>query len=138
MLEPQVIHAKGAAKANSDFRRVLFTGSHSQLVLMALRPSEEIGTEVHSDVDQLLYVVAGEGVAVLGSIRQALPKGAVFCVPAGTIHNVINTGDEPLKLFTVYSPPQHAPQTVHRTKAEADAAEKQEVLVSAQGREVSV
>lgn len=130
MTEPRVIDVKQAAKENTDFRRVLFTGPHSQLVLMALAPSEEIGTEVHTDVDQLLYVVKGEGVAVLGDTRQSFDKGAVFCVPAGTTHNVINTGDEPLKLFTVYSPPQHAPETVHHTKSDADKSEELEIVVA--------
>jgi mannose-6-phosphate isomerase-like protein (cupin superfamily) len=127
MNEPQVIDVKQAAKENSDFRRVLFTGPHSQLVVMALGPGEDIGTEVHTNVDQLLYVVKGEGVAVLGNARRTFDKGAVVCVPAGTTHNVINTSQEPLKLFTVYSPPQHAPATVHRTKSDADKAEQIEV-----------
>ncbi|HEY8784953.1 MAG TPA: cupin domain-containing protein [Candidatus Limnocylindria bacterium] len=90
---------------------------------MALLPGEEIGAEVHGAVDQLLYVVKGGGIAVLGNAKETLGKGAMFCVPAGTTHNVVNTGDEPLKLFTVYSPPQHAAGTVHATKMEADAAE---------------
>ncbi len=123
MIEPSVIDAKEATKENSNFRKVLFTGTRSQLVVMALLPGEEIGTEVHGEIDQLLYVVKGQGVAVFGNVKEALAKGAVFCVPAGTTHNVINTGDEPLKLFTVYSPPQHAPGTIHATKADAAAAE---------------
>ena len=130
MTEPRVIDVKQAAKENSDFRRVLFTGPHSQLVLMALAPSEEIGTEVHGNVDQLLYVVKGQGVAVLGSAKRPFDKGAVICVPAGTSHNVINTGDEPLKVFTVYSPPQHAPETVHHTKSDADKAEEIETAAA--------
>lgn len=124
MIEPRVIDAKESAKENSNFRKVLFTGTRTQLVVMALRPGEEIGAEVHSAVDQLLYVVKGEGTAVLGDASEALGKGAMFCVPAGTTHNVINTGDETLKLFTVYSPPQHAAGTVHATKLAADAAER--------------
>lgn len=123
MIEPSVIDAKEATKENSNFRKVLFTGTRSQLVVMALLPGEEIGTEVHGEIDQLLYVVKGQGVAVFGNVKETLAKGAVFCVPAGTTHNVINTGDEPLKLFTVYSPPQHAPGTIHATKADAAAAE---------------
>ncbi len=123
MIEPNVIDAKRMAKENSNFRKVLFTGTRSQLVVMALLPGEEIGTEVHGAVDQLLYVVKGRGIAVLGDVKETLAKGAMFCVPAGTTHNVVNTGDEPLKLFTVYSPPQHAARTIHATKMEADAAE---------------
>jgi mannose-6-phosphate isomerase-like protein (cupin superfamily) len=119
MIEPNVIDAKKMAKENSYFRKVLFTGTQAQLVVMALAPGEEIGTEVHGAVDQLLYVVKGGGVAVLGDVKETFGKGAMFCVPAGTTHNVVNTGDEPLKLFTIYSPPQHAAGTVHETKADA-------------------
>jgi mannose-6-phosphate isomerase-like protein (cupin superfamily) len=131
MLERRVIDVTQAAQKNSDFRHVLFTGTHSQLVLMALRPTEQIGMEVHGEVDQLLYVVRGRGVAATGDATEALVEGDVFCVPAGTTHNVVNTGAEPLKLFTVYSPPQHAAETVHHTKADADAAERNEVPVAA-------
>lgn len=125
MVESRVIDAKRVAEENSYFRKVLFTGTRSQLVAMALPPGEEIGTEVHGDVDQLLYVVKGGGVAVSGETKESFATGAVFCVPAGTTHNVINTGDQPLKLLTAYSPPQHAAGTVHKTKVEADAAEKE-------------
>ena len=131
MIEPRVIDARKSAKENSDFRKVLFTGARTQLVAMALLPGEEIGAEVHTVVDQLLYVVTGEGTAVIGSTPEALGKGAMFCVPAGTTHNVINTSDGTLKLLTVYSPPQHAPGTVHVTKADADAAEKKHAALSA-------
>jgi len=123
MIEPRVIDAKKAAEENSSFRKVLFTGTRTQLVVMALLPREEIGSEVHKAVDQLLYVVKGEGVAVIGDAEEPLRNGAMFCVPAGTTHNLINTGTEPLKLFTLYSPPQHAAGTVHMTKVDADAAE---------------
>lgn len=124
VIQPCVIDARKAAKENTAFRSVLYTGERSQLVMMALAPGEEIGLETHAHVDQLLYVVTGEGVAVFGDARQPCPKGAVFCVPAGTKHNLVNTGAEPLKLLTVYSPPQHARGTVHVTKADADAAER--------------
>jgi mannose-6-phosphate isomerase-like protein (cupin superfamily) len=123
MIEPNVIDAKRMTKENPNFRKVVFTGTRTQLVVMALLPGEEIGTEVHGAVDQLLYVVKGRGIAVLGDVKETFAEGAMFCVPAGTTHNVVNAGDEPLKLFTVYSPPQHAAGTIHATKAEADAAE---------------
>ena len=123
MIEPNVIDAKKIAKENSYFRKVLFTGTQTQLVVMALLPGEDIGTEVHGAVDQLLYVVQGGGTAVFVEVKETFGKGAMFCVPAGTTHNVVNTGDEPLKLFTIYSPPQHPAGTVHETKMEADAAE---------------
>lgn len=130
MIEPRIIEAKKSAKENSSFRKVLFTGTRTQLVVMALLPGEEIGAEVHTAVDQLLYVVKGEGTAALGNAREAFRKGAMFCVPAGTTHNVINTGKETLKLFTIYSPPQHAAGTVHETKREADAAEETHAALS--------
>jgi len=124
MTEGYVVDIKKAAKDNDFFRKVLFTGTKSQLVLMSLRPGEEIGTEVHK-VDQVLYVVDGEGSVVLGGVDKEFVKGEIVFVPAGVRHNVINTGVEPMKLFTIYAPPQHAPGTVHRTKAVAEEAERE-------------
>ena len=126
MSEGYVVNIKKAAKGNDFFRQVLFTAGKSQLVLMALQAHEEIGEEVH-EVDQVLYVVEGEGKVVLDGASQEFEKGMIVVVPAGVRHNVINTDDEPMKLFTVYAPPQHAPGTVHRTKADAEAAEKREL-----------
>lgn len=123
---------KEAAKDNDDFRRVLFTGTHSQLVVMSLLAGEEIGEEVH-DVDQVLYVVEGGGEALVGGQGMPFDKGHVLAVPAGTRHNIRNTERKPLKLFTVYAPPQHAAATIHHTKADAVAAEGAEV-VAAPGR----
>lgn len=122
MIEPRIIDIKRAAKENIFFRKVLVTANKSQVVLMSLIPGEEIGTESH-DGDQLLYAVKGEGVAVINGVQEPFEKGTMLCVPAGAEHNVINTGDEPFKLFTIYAPPQHAGGTVHETKAEAEAAE---------------
>jgi mannose-6-phosphate isomerase-like protein (cupin superfamily) len=127
MTEPRVIEVKDAAKDNRSFRKVLFTGAKSQLVIMSLLPGEEIGAETH-DGDQLLYAVKGEGRAVIDGTTEPFAKGAIVCVPAGLVHNVINTGPDPLKLFTVYAPPQHAVGTVHATKAEAEAAEGAEAI----------
>lgn len=118
------------AKENEDFRRVLFTGAFSQLVVMALHPSEEIGYEVHT-VDQILYAVEGEGEAILNGVPESFEKGDVVVVPAGVQHNIRNTDDKPLKLFTIYAPPQHPAGTVHSTKADALSAEK--VLVGSAG-----
>jgi mannose-6-phosphate isomerase-like protein (cupin superfamily) len=126
MTQGYVLDIKKAAKDNDYFRRVLFTGTKSQLVLMSLRPGEEIGAEVHK-VDQILYVVDGEGKVVLDGVDKEFDKGEIVFVPAGVHHNVINTDDEPMKLFTVYAPPQHAAGTVHRTKAVADEAEREEL-----------
>ena len=124
MIEPRIIDVKEAAKENSFFRKVLFTAAKSQVVLMSLLPGEEIGTEVHRG-DQLLYAVRGEGVALINGRRVDFEKGTIFCVPAGAQHNVINIGKQPLKLFTIYAPPEHADGTIHETKAEADLAEAQ-------------
>lgn len=107
---------------NGDFRRVLYTGKNLQLVLMALRPGEEIGEEVHDDIDQFFRVESGEGELVIDGAVRPVKADFAMIVPAGARHNVRNTGKTPLKLYTVYGPPEHVDGTVHRTKAEADAA----------------
>lgn len=109
------------ARRNSFFREVVSTGPHAQVVVMSIPPKGEIGEETHHDVDQVLVFVEGEGVAVLEGQRTALTPGHLVHVPAGTRHNFLNEGSVDLKLYTVYAPPQHAPGTIHRTKAEADA-----------------
>lgn len=110
------------ALANGHFRKVLYTTERTQLVLMCVQPGDDIGFETH-DLDQVLVFVAGQAETLLGGHQGAVGAGDVVVVPAGTAHNFINSGDEPLKLYTVYAPPEHAPGTIHRTKAEADAAE---------------
>ena len=112
------------AKRNSYFREVVSTGPHAQIVVMSIPPAGEIGEEVHPDVDQVLVFVEGEGVAVLEGQRSPMSPGRLVHVPAGTRHNFVNEGSVDLKLYTVYAPPQHAPGTIHRTRAEADADEK--------------
>jgi mannose-6-phosphate isomerase-like protein (cupin superfamily) len=111
-------------KRNSYFREVVSTGPHAQVVVMSIPPAGEIGEEVHPDVDQVLVFVEGEGVAVLEGQRSPMSPGRLVHVPAGTRHNFVNEGSVDLKLYTVYAPPQHAPGTIHRTRAEADADEK--------------
>lgn len=107
---------------NEHFREVLFTGPKSQLVLMALRPGEDIGLETHPDTDQFLRVEAGTGRAILDGEEHDLVDGSAVVVPAGTEHNVVNTSrTETLKLYTIYTPPEHADGTVHATKAAAEA-----------------
>jgi large conductance mechanosensitive channel protein len=106
------------AMRNSFFREVLATGPHSQVVAMSIPPGGDIGEEVHHDVDQVLVFVAGKGEAVLEGERSAVGPGWLVQVPAGTRHNFVNNGPEDLRLYTVYAPPQHAPGTIHRTKAE--------------------
>jgi mannose-6-phosphate isomerase-like protein (cupin superfamily) len=109
---------------NHDFRRVLFTGPNTQLVLMTLQPGEDIGLETHDGHDQFIRVEAGTGVVLLEGKESALEDGSAVVIPAGTEHNVVNTSDdEPLRLYTLYSPPEHPDGTVHRTKQEAEAAE---------------
>ena len=111
------------AQKNTDFRHEIVTGQHSQVVLMSIPTGGEIGEETHHDVDQTLIFVSGEGEAVLDGVRQRVQANTLCFVPAGTRHNFINTGAQPLQLYTVYAPPEHAPGTVFHTKAEADAAE---------------
>lgn len=129
MIEPCVVDVNVAAKENTLFRKVLFTAAKSQLVIMSLLPGEEIGSEVH-DGDQLLYAAKGDGIAIFDGREVRFEKGMVFCVPAGARHNVINRSDEPMKLFTFYAPPQHAAGTIHRTKADAEAAEREEASLA--------
>lgn len=105
---------------NDDFRRVLYTAKHCQLVVMSLKPKEEIGAEVHK-LDQFFRVEAGSGEAVLDGVRTAITAGFAVVVPAGAKHNITNTGDVPLKLYTLYSPPNHRDGIVHHTRAEAEA-----------------
>jgi len=110
---------------NTYFRQVLFTGPHSQLVVMCLRPGEDIGDEVHPHVDQFFRIEKGEAKFVLNEKEEhSVRDGAAVVVPAGTYHNVINTSKTlELKLYTIYSPPNHPDKTVHKTKADAEAAE---------------
>ena len=110
------------AMENTDFRREIITNKHTQVVLMSIEPGDDIGEETHEG-DQILYFVAGSGEAVLNGKKSAIAKGSLVSVPAGVLHNFVNTGGEPLKLYTIYAPPEEPVGTVHRTKAEADAAE---------------
>ncbi|HEX2980043.1 MAG TPA: cupin domain-containing protein [Anaerolineaceae bacterium] len=111
---------------NGYFREVLFTGPHSQLVVMALKPKEDIGMEVHADVDQFIRVEAGQGKAVLDGKEFELADGSAVVIPAGTQHNIINvSATEPLNLYTIYTPPEHPDGTIHKTKAEAEAYERE-------------
>jgi mannose-6-phosphate isomerase-like protein (cupin superfamily) len=111
------------ARRNRWFREVVATGPHAQVVVMNIPPGGEIGEEVHRDVDQVLVFVDGEGAAILDGERSAVGPNRLVLVPAGMRHNFVNTGSSDLRLYTVYAPPEHAPGTVHRTKAEADADE---------------
>ncbi|MDK2889574.1 MAG: hypothetical protein PWR21_205 [Methanoculleus sp.] len=110
---------------NTDFRRVLYTGKFSQLVLMRLKPGEEIGAEVHDDVDQFFRFEEGEGVVVIDGVEHAVKDGSAVIVPNGANHNVINTSKTAdLKLYTIYSPPEHQDKVVAKTREEAMAHEE--------------
>jgi mannose-6-phosphate isomerase-like protein (cupin superfamily) len=111
--------------ANKDFRRVLYTGKHSQLVLMSLKPGEEIGLETHNHIDQFFRFEKGEGKVVINGIAHCVKDGSGVIVPAGALHNVVNTSKRSeLKLYTIYSPPEHKDKTIRRTKAQALAKEE--------------
>lgn len=108
---------------NSYFRKVIYTDPRMQLVLMSIEPGENIPKEVH-DLDQFIRIEAGEGKAILNGEEFSLKDGSVVIVPKGTEHEIVNTGGEPLKLYTIYTPPEHEDGTVHKTRAEALAAEE--------------
>ena len=111
---------------NNFFRQVLYTGKHTQLVVMSLLPGEEIGMEVHPQVDQFFRIEEGRAKVIIDGEEHEVDEEFAIIVPAGSQHNVVNTGSNPLKLYTLYSPPNHPEGTVHRTRAEAMAAEKEE------------
>ena len=114
------VHIENHTKKNTDFRRVLYTGKHSQLVLMSLAPGEEIGMEVHPHIDQFFRFESGEGAVVIDGAEHKVHDGDAVIVPAGAQHNVVNTSTRTaLKLYTIYSPPEHIDRTVRRTKADA-------------------
>ncbi|MBA3577798.1 MAG: cupin domain-containing protein [Sphingomonas sp.] len=109
-----------ATVQNEDFRRVLYTGAHLQLVLMTLQPGDEIGEEVHPDRDQFFRIEEGEGAIDIDGRENRVEDDFAIIVPAGARHNVRNTGSRPLRLYTVYGPPEHQDQVIQSTKAEAD------------------
>jgi len=126
---PFVLNIEKAAKQNNTFRTALWTGTHLQVTLMSINVGEDIGAEVHPHLDQFLRVEQGRGLVKMGNSRDNMNLQAnvsdddAIIVPAGTWHNLINTGNMPLKLYSIYAPPQHPHGTVHRTRAEAMAAE---------------
>lgn len=106
---------------NENFRQVLYTSQHTQLVLMSIEPGGEIGEEVHEIVDQFLRIESGEAKVIMDGEERTISSGDAIIVPAGMRHNLLNTGQHPLKLYTLYSPPHHKDGTTHKTKAEAEA-----------------
>jgi mannose-6-phosphate isomerase-like protein (cupin superfamily) len=115
---------EGLAVDNQAFRRVVYTAKHCQLVLMALKPQEEIGAEVHK-LDQFFRVEQGTGEAIIDGARTAIRAGYAVLVPAGAKHNIINNGTVPLKLYTLYAPPNHRDGVIHRTRTDAEADSEQ-------------
>ena len=109
---------------NRDFRRVLYTGKQIQLVLMSLLPGEEIGDEVHEDRDQFFRIEKGEGEVWIDGNRSMIKSDDAIVVPAGARHNIVNTGEKPLRLYTLYAPPEHRDGTVHVTKVESEASDE--------------
>lgn len=128
--KPFVVNINEVTKQNDCFRTALWTGCHLQVTLMSIRVGEEIGLEIHHDLDQFLRVEQGEGLIMMGDRRDCLNFQERVCddfaimIPAGTWHNLVNTGCIPLKLYSIYAPPQHPRGTVHRTKIDAELAEK--------------
>jgi len=124
-LKGYVVDIEKETKKNTDFRRVLYTGKYSQLVLMSIKPSEEIGEETHDDVDQFFRFEEGEGKVIIDGVEHRVKDGTGVIVPAGARHNVINTSKlVNLKLYTIYSPPEHQDGVVRHTKKEAMASEE--------------
>jgi len=124
--EPFVIDIEEAAEQNNNFRTALWTGKHLQLTLMSINVGEDIGLEMHPDVDQFIYIEEGQGMVQMGNSRTNLDfqkrvfENFALMIPAGKWHNLINIGYKPLKLYSIYAPPQHPHSTVHKTKKDAD------------------
>ncbi len=116
------VDIKKITEENTNFRNVLHTGEHSQIVVMSIPVNGDIGEEVHQTTDQIIVVVEGEGELFINGEVTPFEEDAIIFIPAGTSHNIINTGDEDLKIFTIYSPPQHKPGEVQKTKNETDVA----------------
>lgn len=120
--DPFVVNIREAAKLNNNYRTTLWTGNHFQLTLMSIRVGGDIGLEIHEKLDQFIRIEDGQGLVLMGdrennlSFRKRVYSGYAFIIPAGTWHNLINTGFSPIKLYSIYAPPQHPPGTVHRTK----------------------
>ncbi|PKM51429.1 MAG: cupin domain-containing protein [Firmicutes bacterium HGW-Firmicutes-7] len=127
--EPFVVNIEDATKQNNTFRTALWTGCHLQLTLMSINVGEDIGLEIHPNLDQFIRIEEGQGIVKMGDkkdrlyFQEKVYDDFAFIIPAGKWHNLINTGNKPLKLYSIYAPPQHPRGTVHATKAIAEAAE---------------
>lgn len=125
---PFISNLREQALKNTDFRRVVYTGKKMQFTLMSIPPEGEVGAETHKNVEQVFFCVAGSGEADYGGKKSKFSEGDVLVVPPGTRHNIENTGEKPLKFYTSYSPPNHLPNVVHKTKADADADDADEAF----------
>ncbi|WZL71978.1 cupin domain-containing protein [Clostridiaceae bacterium 35-E11] len=127
---PFVVNIEKATKQNNNFRTALWTGSHLQLTLMSINVGEDIGLEVHPNLDQFIRIEEGQGLVKMGdrkdklNFQEKIYDDYAFIIPAGKWHNLINTGNKPIKLYSIYAPPQHPYGTVHKTKEDAEAAEE--------------
>ncbi|MFZ7132485.1 MAG: cupin domain-containing protein [Eubacteriales bacterium] len=126
---PFVVNIDKATKQNNNYRTALWTGDHLQLTLMSIDPGEDIGLEIHPHLDQFIRIEAGQGMVEMGdtkenlNFRSTVYEDFAFIIPAGKWHNLVNTGNKPLKLYSIYAPPQHPHGTVHKTKVDAQASE---------------
>lgn len=118
-MKPLIVNAESQAKQNNNFRKVLYTGKHLQFVLMSLAPGEDIGMEIHAATDQFFCFEAGQGKSVIDGCEYPVAAGDAVLVPAGIEHNIINTGTGPLKMYTLYAPPNHQEGTIRATKEDA-------------------
>jgi mannose-6-phosphate isomerase-like protein (cupin superfamily) len=121
MKKGYIANIEDATKENNNFRKVLYTGTFSQLVVMSLKPGEDIGKEVHENNDQFIRIESGKGVAFIDGVETPVEDDWAVVIPAGSEHNVTNTGDEDMKLYTIYGPAEHRDGVVHATKEEAEA-----------------
>ncbi|NBI07948.1 cupin domain-containing protein [Senegalia massiliensis] len=126
---PFVVNIEDITKQNNNFRTALWTGEHLQLTLMEIKPGEDIGLEIHPNLDQFVRIEQGQGLVLMGDkkdnlyFRKKVYDDYAFIIPAGKWHNLINTGCEPIKLYSIYAPPQHPYGTIHKTKSDAEADE---------------
>jgi mannose-6-phosphate isomerase-like protein (cupin superfamily) len=116
-----VVDIEKETKANTDFRKVLFTSNNTQLVLMSIPQDDDIGMETHDDLDQFIRIDAGKGYVTMDGVKTQISNGFAMVIPAGVEHNIVNTGKEPLQLYAVYAPPNHQKDVVHHTKDEAES-----------------
>ena len=122
-MKPYVANIEQETLSNEYFRKEIFTGEYLQITVMSLLPGEEIGAETHPHTDQFLRIEQGSGTAIIGGQEYAITDDFAVTIPAGQLHNIVNTGEIPMKLYSIYTPPEHPMGTIHKDKTEAEAAE---------------